>query len=382
MEASWPDLDLELDLEPIMAMSRAVASPAPLASTLSIVAAAAAELLDSQAAVILLRDGRDRLRFAGGYGLSHDYRKYFAEDQEDMPVIEALRMERPVRIADTEADPRFIPWRHVSRAEGFKAMMALPMTLGSTTIGTLSVYRSNPGTWSTEELDFLRLASGYVASAVRTAQLIDEQKHQIQAHSRVVRGLREQRETHVDRLISLRRSLEKEDEVGLRQQLVEFEEELTEAYSAVAARIENRVVASMLLGEASIARQHGVQFRLDRRSRLTKLPERLGNVETVSIISNLLENAFDAVAGLPARRRRTSLLIRSDERQAIFRIRDWGVGVEGIADDCLLKYGFTTKDGHSGAGLAIVADLVETAGGKLTIDRLETGAAFQVQVPE
>jgi signal transduction histidine kinase len=369
----------QVDLEPVMLMSRAVAAPGSLAETLSIVSAAAADLLDSYAAVILLRDGHNRLRFAGGYGLSPGYAKYFAADQENMPVIEALRLERPVVIADTEAEERFAPWRHIARAEGFRALMALPMTLGANTIGTLAVYRRTEGTWSTQELDFLRLASGHVASAVRTAELIDEQKRQLEAHSRVVRGLREQRQTHVERLTSLRTSLD--DDEGLRQLLKEFEAELTEAYSAVASRIQSRVVASMLLGEASIARRKGVHFRLDRRSRLLRLPERLGEVETVSIVSNLLENAFDAVADLPTRRRRASLFIRSDADRAVFRVRDWGVGIADLDDESLLQHGFTTKNGHSGVGLAIVADLVEAAGGALEIERPEVGAAFKVVIP-
>jgi signal transduction histidine kinase len=377
-QAEPPPFDLRL----ITAMSRAVATPQPLAVTLSTIAEAAAELLRSEAAVILLRDGRDRLRFVGGHGVSAGYRNIFDADQEAMPVLEALRTGSPVMVADIETDQRLAPWREAARAEGFRALIALPLTLGVAPIGSLATYRRTPGAWSAHERDFMMLAGACIATAVRTAHLIDEQTGALAAHARVLHGLREQTQRHVERLAGLRTTLDIGDSDDVRHLVAELEDELRDTYARIIERIHNPVVAGMLIGEASIASRKGVAFRLDRRSCMTGLPPGLGSIETVSIVSNLLENAFDAVAGLPSHRRRVTLLVRSDRRRARFRVRDWGCGLVDVSDELVLRPTFTTKGGHSGVGLSIVSSLLESAGGNMTIERLGVGASFAVEVPD
>jgi signal transduction histidine kinase len=362
-------------------MSRAVSTPAPLSSILSTIAGKAAAVMEARAASILLLGGRGRLRFAGSYGLSAGYREHFAKDQNAMPVAQAYRRERPVVIADTETDPRFSAWREAARGEGYRALIALPLSLGEAPIGALAVYRERPGSWSTDDFDFLALVGAHVASAVRTAQLLDGQRRRLAAHSRAVLGLRQQTRNHVDRLESLSATLAQGDARGAAQLVADVEGEHYEAYTAIAERIHNRVLASLLLGEASIARRRGVAFRLDRRSRLDRLPEHLGEIEAVSVVSNLLENAFDAVAGQPARRRKVVLLIKRDAERTSFRVRDWGSGLQELPDERVLRHGFTTKADHSGVGLALVAQLADAAGGCLQIERPPVGAAFRVVVP-
>jgi signal transduction histidine kinase len=370
----------ELDLSSIAVISRAVVTPQPLEMTLSTIARAAAGLLGADAAIILLRDGLDSVRFAGGYGMSPSYRANFDADQHDMPVVEALRTGRPILFEDTEHDTRFVAWRDIARAERFRALVALPLTLGDAPLGTLAVYRRAAGPWGTDAVDALNVVGAYIATAVRTAHLIDEQQHMLAAHARVLHGLREQAWSNMERIAHVQSSLDRGDGEDVGRLVAELQTQLSETYAAVVERIDDRVVASMLIGEASIAARKRVTFRLDRRSRLTALPAQLGTIEAVSLVSNLLENAFDAATGLPAARRRATLLVRSDHVRARLRVRDWGIGLDGIDDEAVLRHGFSTKPGHSGVGLAIVAELVRAAGGRLTIDRPPVGATFTVEI--
>lgn len=362
-------------------MSRAVSTPGPLSGILATIAGKTVGLVGGRAAGILLLDGHGRLRFAGHYGLSDEYRAIFAGSQEGMPATEAVHSGHAIVIADTEADPRFRPWLEVARRWGYRSVVAVPLSLGAGPIGVLTVYRSEPGPWSTGTLSFLDLIGAHAASAVRTAELIDDQKHRLAAYSRAVRGLREQTENHVAQFQSLLETLESDNPRSISRVISDFESEHHEMYAAVTALIKSPVVASVLIGEASIASQNNIDFRLDRRSRLERLPARLGEIETVSVISNLLDNAASAVARAPIKRRRVTLLVRQNSERTVFRVRDWGAGLGDISDAQLLEHGFTTKDGHVGAGLGLVAQLAEAAGGRVKVERPVVGAIFTVDVP-
>jgi sensor histidine kinase regulating citrate/malate metabolism len=84
---------------------------------------------------------------------------------------------------------------------------------------------------------------------------------------------------------------------------------------------------------------------------------------------------------MPSKRRRVTLSIRQDSERTIFRVRDWGAGFGDVSDAEALQYGFTTKDGHAGAGLGLVAQLAAAAGGRLSVGRPAVGAIFTVDVP-
>jgi sensor histidine kinase regulating citrate/malate metabolism len=196
-----------------------------------------------------------------------------------------------------------------------------------------------------------------------------------------MRGLREQTLDYLARINALQDQLERGDKSGVVDLVADFESQLSETYAVMLRQIQPSVIASLLWGESSIARQKAVVFHLDRRSRLTRLPSRLGETEAVSLIGNLLQNAFDAVDGMPPSRRKVTLLIAESEHLVRFRVRDWGVGLQGFTNRDVLGYGFSTKPGHDGVGLAVVAGIANAAGGQVNVDRPHVGAAFEVVVP-
>lgn len=369
------------DLGAVLDIGRAVATGAPLPSTLSSIASRAAELVAAELAAILLLDGRGRLRYAAGHGLSAAYGENFRIHDPRLPVAAALRRRRPVVVADTETEPAFEPWRAVARREGYRAMVAQPLALDAVPIGVLTVYRRAAGPWSGTALGCLELIGAHVASAVRAAELIDDQKHRLTTLARVVEGLRQQREEHVAQLRTVGGLLEDSDTDGLHRAVARLETEHHETYAAVSERVASRILVALLLAETSIARRRGVRLRLDRRSRLDRLPARVTEPDALSVVSNLLDNALDAVAGQPASRRRVSLLLRREERRTVVRVRDWGTGPPARPHAALLRPGYTTKPGHSGTGLALVAQIATAAGGSLRIERLRVGGAFTVVVP-
>jgi len=379
-----PDLaERHGELRAILDVSRAVATAAPLPDVLVTIAETAARQARAQSAAVLLVDSHGGLHLAGSYQLSPQYKETIRTASPDaLPVTSVVRLGRRVIVADTEADDVWRPWLHLSRREGYRAVVALPLVIDSTFLGGLSVYRPVAGPWSAVELDRLDLISSHIASAVRTAQLIDEQKHRLTALARAARGLREQTNEHVDRLRTIGRLLERGDDHDADQFVAAIENDLHETYSAVGDRVHNRILAGLLLADIAVARQRGIQLRIVPRTRVTSLPSGLTEAETVSLVGNLLDNAFDAVEGLPATRRRVSLLITQDANQTMVRVRDWGRGLRGRSRAELLAPGFSTKRGHGGMGLSFVAELVESTGGFMKLERPKVGAAFTVVIPD
>jgi putative nucleotidyltransferase with HDIG domain len=63
----------------------------------------------------------------------------------------AIRSGEPVAINDTRSDPRFAPWRQAAEARGYRAVIALPLTVEGEVIGSLNVYAAEPGTFGAQE---------------------------------------------------------------------------------------------------------------------------------------------------------------------------------------------------------------------------------------
>ena len=102
---------------------------------------------------------------------------------------------------------------------------------------------------------------------------------------------------------------------------------ITAPTAACPRAIEQQVVAGLLLAEIAEAQRKGVALELEE-GRLTALPPRLTEVDAVTILANLLQNAVDAVAG--ARRRAPARPADARDRRAsrlTIRVADRGPGL-------------------------------------------------------
>ncbi len=373
--------ELAPELAAMLAVSRLVAAGGPLTALLDRVAAEAAGVVGARAASILLLDGPHEFRLAGAYGLSPGYAARLDRAPALAPGLGpsglAVQRRRPFAISDTEHEAEFAPWRPVARGEGYRAMVSVPLPAGAEIIGSLNVYRPHPGPWPQGELELLRFFGEHAASAIRTAQTIERQTRQVDALARLVRGLREQTHEHANHLHAVRGLLA----LGAPDEALRFVEDLETAhhvaYGSISSAIGQQVIAGLLLAERTVAQQRGIALDIDDASRLERLPDRLTDADAVTIIGNLLENAFNAVAGLAAERRRVRLRIVEDAAALTIRVADRG---EGVSDGSL-EHGVSTKDGHAGVGLTLVRDAVAVAGGTLSVESTPRGSTFTVSIP-
>jgi len=106
-------------------------------------------------------------------------------------------------------------------------------------------------------------------------------------------------------------------------------------------------------------------------------------VELQQVLLNLVVNAFDAVRDLPAQSRKVVIATKGNGADAIeVSIRDFGAGVSKETQDRLFEQFYTTKAGGLGMGLAIARSIVQSHGGTIIGENVETGGArFQVTLP-
>jgi GAF domain-containing protein len=378
-QAGVEEIEAAPELAGMLAVSRLVAQGGPLPDLLDGVAAEAAAVVGAHSASILLLHG-GRFSLAGAFGLSPRYAALLdrapALAPGHGPSGLAVQRGRAVAIPDTELDEEFAPWRPVARTEGYRAMVSAPLAADGEIVGALNVYRPHPGPWPQRELALLGFFSEHAASAIRAAQVIERQAREVGALSRLVRALREQTHEHANRLHAIRGLLA----LGAPEDALRFVETLeTEhhsTYGSVSGAVEQQVVAGLLLAEMAAAQRRGIALELGE-SRVTTLPARLTEADAVTILANLLENAFDAVAELQPARRRVRLTITQAGGTLRIRVADRG---PGLPEDGLAR-GVSTKPGHAGVGLALVRDAVAAAGGTLEATAGASGTTITAEIP-
>ncbi len=199
----------------------------------------------------------------------------------------------------------------------------------------------------------------------------------------LIDALRAQDHEHANRLHTLLGLLE----LGLHEEAVEFVTQAVGVHRATAEQVTERVhdplLASLLVGKATVATERGVSLGIAPDSRL---PDRVVDPRgLVTVLGNLVDNALDATAGRPGAR--VEVELRAEGRTAVVRVRDNGPGVPVPRRAEIFTEGWTTKEppahGQRGIGLALVRRLAERYGGTAEVgDRPGGGAEFTVTLPD
>ena len=374
-------------LDAIRIVSATVAQGRGLEHTLAEITRTSTELSESQAAAVILRQTELGLGLsvAGSYGLSEGYADYLNETRPleigQGPSGLAVKLCKPVLVADFLIDPIAAPWRDLSIQEHYRSMLSLPLHLSEDeALGVLNVYRALPGPWDPNHLAIMSLMADHAAIAIRTARLLDDERRQIDGLSLMVRSLHAQAHEHSNRLHAIYGLLT----LGLPHEatrlIAEVEGSYHSMYGSVTQKIQNSTIAGFLVAESAIARESTIEFKLDRRSRIRSLPTTLSDLDAITVIGNLIHNSVEAVAGMPRSRRRISVGLFETKTETIFRVRDWGPGIPRDELTRVFESEYTTKPGHRGIGLALVKNIVNRAGGEILFERPPSGHGLAVTV--
>jgi len=136
-------------------------------------------------------------------------------------------------------------------------------------------------------------------------------------------------------------------------------------------------IAGCILGKYSRAKELNVTLTVDRDSNFADIPEWVSREKVVTILSNLLDNAYEAVAPLPEEKRIVKLSLTDLGNDLIFEVEDSGKGIPNeITKDIYEKDFSTSAKQGKGIGLYLVKNALSQVDGHLILDNSSLGGAL------
>lgn len=143
------------------------------------------------------------------------------------------------------------------------------------------------------------------------------------------------------------------------------------------------VLSSFLIGKYMHASELKVEFNIDPESRMLDLPDHLNRNQLVTILGNVINNAFDAALG-GENKAQIDLFMSDFGNDLIFEIGDSGSGVPENMLETIFERGVSAKEGDKrGYGLHLVNNALRNLHGGISIQRSELGGAlFIIEIPK
>lgn len=144
------------------------------------------------------------------------------------------------------------------------------------------------------------------------------------------------------------------------------------------------VIAGILLGKYNRAKELKVDFAIDREGTLEDVPAHIDQGKIVTVLGNLLDNAFEAVLDRAPGSRLVELSFTDLGNDIVFEIEDTGPGIPVDMTESVFERGVSSKGrDRRGLGLYLVRQRVEELGGQVLVsDGYLGGALFTVMVPK
>jgi sensor histidine kinase regulating citrate/malate metabolism len=144
-----------------------------------------------------------------------------------------------------------------------------------------------------------------------------------------------------------------------------------ETISKIMSAITEPAVAALLIGKSERASELNVKFILDEGSVFSKSDYPIPTETLITVIGNLIDNAFDAMNEASADYNKQKELlfgIYSGQGSLLITANDTGVGIKQEDMDKVFLNGYSTKGEGRGTGLYQVKQMVANLGGEITIE--------------
>nr|MBR4281067.1 Spo0B domain-containing protein [Clostridia bacterium] len=222
-----------------------------------------------------------------------------------------------------------------------------------------------------------------IREALHTRRLmtqLDDMDDTIDAMSQFNNTLRAQRHDFLNHLQVVYSLIEMEEY----QEANDYIEQVYGKITAVSRvmKTANPAVNALLQVKVAACEKAGVHTEVSITSRWEALENTMPDWEMCKVLSNLIDNAIDAMETVPEGERRLSIALGENVKQYTFRVENTGETIPESIRDRLFIPGFTTKgDGH-GMGLHIVRRTLHDRGGDIAVSSNENSTVFSGFVPK
>ncbi|QHT47777.1 sensor histidine kinase [Halobacillus sp. ACCC02827] len=212
-----------------------------------------------------------------------------------------------------------------------------------------------------------------------------EVREMVQALSEVKRyseGLRSQTHEHANKMYLLLGLLQ----LGKQNEAVAMiEEEYTYAEKnqrIIFDRIGDDTVQAILAGKMSKASELKVEFVIQEESELQRVPSHISRTDLVTVLGNIIDNAFEAVQN--QEEKRVEFFATDVGEAVVFEVTDSGGGIPEDSFCYLFIRGYSTKQGEMrGYGLSNVKEVIDKQKGSMEIsDAPDGGTVFSIFFPK
>ena len=179
------------ELRTLLETRAAVVSSLDLPTVLERILAEVERLLGIEKCAILVWDeqkGHFIARASRGLSPGYAARLIVSPDRPGSPTMRAMHTGQPVYITDTEHDPSFTYLRPRARAEGYRALVVMPLKTQHAPPAALVAYYPEPHDFTEQELSLLSSFANHAAMAIENAALyarsdmrLREQTHRLEA---------------------------------------------------------------------------------------------------------------------------------------------------------------------------------------------------------
>ncbi|WDF04969.1 ATP-binding protein [Shouchella hunanensis] len=225
---------------------------------------------------------------------------------------------------------------------------------------------------------------GHYAGKVARFQNRTELQELVNALSEIQqysKDLRAQTHEYTNKLYAISGYLQ----LGYYDEAIDFIEEETGTQSRddriVFEQIQDPTIQAILIGKRSKASEKKISFTLDPASTVEWQWPAEAAAPLVTIIGNVVDNAFDAVIG---RDKPTVEVFLTDlGKELIVEVADNGSGIAESIQAQLFEQGTTTKSGQRGYGLALVKAALKELNGTLEIEHNQpSGTIMSLYIPK
>ena len=135
--------------------------------------------------------------------------------------------------------------------------------------------------------------------------------------------------------------------------------------------IEDPYVNALLLSRELVAKERKIDFTLAEESFLFSTHDIIDSYDIVTILGNLIENAFEACSLMDKSDKYVEVLLYEDENKIEIQVKDNGIEISEDIKDRIYEEGASTKGKNRGTGLYLVKSRVNLYNGEIEIEEFD-----------